>query len=167
MFNSAEAEDSVDGDGPRLPLPLPLPLLFTTAEEATRPEAAGAASRLALTPFRRELSMAAETPPLSASSCSNLIVLAPLGSGGAPEEGPGSPVDVGLSDALALARRERLRRSAIRASATARSSSVTFTICTSRSGSSYSYTVGAAPEDDADAEDEEEVAGRWVGGCED
>src|SRR5258706_4464205 len=173
--------DPVDGrdgyaDEPELPVPvlllLPvLPLPFTTGGGPTTPAAAEAASRVPLTFFRCELSIAAETPPLSESSSSNLIVLAPLGSGGTPAAlaAPGSPGNVCWSDAPALARRERerLRRSATRASATARSSSVTFVICTSRSGSSYSYTVGAPPEDDgdADAEDEREAGGRWVWGC--
>ena len=119
-----------------------------------------ATSRLALTFFRRELSIAAETPTLVASSTPNLIVLAPLGSGGTPVSAPAPPalpsaVSVGTASvAPMLARREhaplRLRRSAIRASATARSSSVTFTIWISRSGSSYSCTVGAAALDDDD-----------------
>lgn len=159
-------DDPVDGrdgyaDEPELLGPAPPVLLlllqFTSGEgDPTAPAVAEAASRVALTFFSRELSIAAETPPLSESSRSNLIVLAPLGSGGtpAPAEDPGSPGAVCLSDALALGRRERLRRSATRASASARSSSVTFVICTSRSGSSYSYTVDAGPEDDAEAEDE-------------
>ena len=155
VIDGIEAEGvSVDGrDEPALPL-----LPFTPGGPGTL-AVAEAASRLALTLFRRELSMAAETLPLSESSSSNLIVLVLLGSGGTPADPPGSPEDVCLSDALALGRRERLRRSATRASATARSSSVTFVMCTSRSGSSYSYTVGAAPEDEAD---EDEVGGWWA-----
>lgn len=164
----AEGEgDPVDGRGepepplPSLPSPLLVLLVFTTGGGPATPAVAEAASRLALTLFRRELSMAAETLPLGESSSSNLTVLPFLGSGGTSAEPPESPEDVCLSDALALGRRERLRRSATRASASARSSSVTFVMCTSRSGSSYSYTVGAAPGDDAD---EEDVGGRWVCG---